>query len=245
MTKPDPTLILRDDRIVHTVEQLSRRITDRFPGSSLSSLCDQLLKVAQQSAERSRWIAKPIRWLRWTGYAIAAFLIIMLIGSIWFAIKNLDAEQVDVLELISAIEAGINEVILLAIAVFFLVNVEVRIKRRRALAAIHELRSIAHVIDMHQLTKDPERLLSDWADAAHSPKETLTPFQMNRYLDYCSEMLSLTGKIAALTVQHFDDAEAIRAVGEVEDLTTGLSRKIWQKIMMLEQSRVSGLVSSQ
>jgi hypothetical protein len=39
-------------------------------------------------------------------------------------------------------------------------TIETRVKRRRALRAIHELRSIAHVIDMHQLTKDPEWVLA-------------------------------------------------------------------------------------
>jgi hypothetical protein len=34
-------------------------------------------------------------------------------------------------------------------------------------------------------------------------------------------------------VQKFDDPVALAAVNEVEDLTTGLSRKIWQKIMIL------------
>jgi len=57
---------------------------------------------------------------------------------------------------------------------------------------------------------------------------------LSRYLDYCSEMLSLTGKIAALYVQTYDDGVALAAVNEVEGLTTGLSRKIWQKLMILE-----------
>jgi hypothetical protein len=56
---------------------------------------------------------------------------------------------------------------------------------------------------------------------------------LGRYLDYCSEMLSLVGKLAALYVQKFDDPVALAAVNEVEDLTTGLSRKIWQKIMII------------
>ena len=33
----------------------------------------------------------------------------------------------------------------------------------------------------------------------------MTPFQLSRYLNYCSEMLSLTGKIAAVYIQRFDD----------------------------------------
>ncbi len=47
-------------------------------------------------------------------------------------------------------------------------------------------------------------------------------------------MLSLTGKVAALYAQHFDDAAVLNSVNEVESLTTGLSRKIWQKLMILE-----------
>ena len=66
-----------------------------------------------------------------------------------------------------------------------------------------------------------------------SPTRRMTQFELGRYLDYCSEMLSLTGKVAALYVQQFDDGVALQAVNEIEDLTTGLSRKIWQKLMIV------------
>ena len=62
----------------------------------------------------------------------------------------------------------------------------------------------------------------------------MKPFEIGRYLDYCSELLSLTGKIAALYVQHFDDAVVIASANEVEQLCTGLARKIWQKITLLQ-----------
>ena len=65
----------------------------------------------------------------------------------------------------------------------------------------------------------------------------MTAFELSRYLDYCAEMLSLTGKVAALYVQDFDDGVAIASVNEVEDLTSGLSTKIWQKLMMLHAGR--------
>jgi len=122
----------------------------------------------------------------------------------------------------------------LGAAIYFLFSLEKRIKRQRALAAIHELRSIAHIIDMHQLTKDPERMFRKWENTPTSPQIQMSPLQLNRYLDYCTEMLSLTGKIAALYVQRFDDATSLAAVSEIEELTTSLSRKIWQKIMILE-----------
>ncbi len=59
--------------------------------------------------------------------------------------------------------------------------------------------------------------------------------ELGRYLDYCSEMLALTGKLAALYVRNFNDVVALAAVTEVETLTTGLSRKIWQKMMIVHQ----------
>ena len=69
-------------------------------------------------------------------------------------------------------------------------------------------------------------------------------FEMSRYLDYCSEMLSLTGKIAVIYGLHWQDAIAIRAANDVERLTTGLSQKIFQKIMILHGTMgVSGLAT--
>jgi len=70
-------------------------------------------------------------------------------------------------------------------------------------------------------------------DTKSSPQRSMSAFELTRYLDYCIEMLSLAGKIAALYIQHFEDPEAVSAVNDLEDLTSGLSRKIWQKIMVL------------
>ena len=136
-------------------------------------------------------------------------------------------------ELVQGIEAAISDVVYVAVAVFFLMTIETRVKRRRALRAIHELRAIAHVIDMHQLTKDPEWVLPRGRETGIVATRAMTLFELSRYLDYCSEALSLTGKVAALYVQDFDDPVALEAVNEVEDLTTGLSRKIWQKLTVL------------
>jgi hypothetical protein len=62
----------------------------------------------------------------------------------------------------------------------------------------------------------------------------MTSFELNRYLDYCSEALALISKIAALYVQGFQDPVLLDAVDDVEDLSAGFSRKIWQKITILE-----------
>ena len=136
----------------------------------------------------------------------------------------------DVLE---ALNNGLQDVVYISVALAFLVTAESRIKRRRALNFIRELRALAHVVDMHQLTKDPDRLLHG-TDTASSPQRMRSRDDLGRYLDYCSEMLSLTSKLAALYAARLPDPVVLQAVDEVEALTTGLSRKIWQKIMILE-----------
>ena len=63
----------------------------------------------------------------------------------------------------------------------------------------------------------------------------MTPFELMRYLDYCSEMLSLTAKLAALYAERISDPVVVDTVGDIERLTSALSAKIWQKISMVQQ----------
>ena len=93
---------------------------------------------------------------------------------------------------------------------------------------------MAHIVDMHQLTKNPEAVFSPQDNTASSPRRQLTAFELGRYLDYCSELLSLIGKTTALYSQGLEDPVVLDAVDDVEDLTTELSSKIWQKITLLE-----------
>ncbi|MEM8650472.1 MAG: hypothetical protein AAGF54_08090, partial [Pseudomonadota bacterium] len=65
----------------------------------------------------------------------------------------------------------------------------------------------------------------------------LKPAELVRYLDYCSEMLSITGKISALYAQAVPDMEVVNAVNDVEALGGNLARKIWQKIMLIEPEK--------
>ena len=124
------------------------------------------------------------------------------------------------------------------------VSWENRIKRNRALIAIHELRAMAHIVDMHQLTKDPERLMSPREDTPSSPERVMSAPELGRYLDYCSELLALTSKIAALFVQQFNDPVVLSTVNEVETLVTGLSGKIWQKITLLDRAAPAAVAPS-
>jgi hypothetical protein len=227
---------LEIDKIIHTIEIIRERILVRFPKSGLGKVSGDLLKIAIDTKNRLYYVSKP-NILILTG---VIFLIVMAIFGIVATIGEfrIPDKVFNFFDLIQILESGINDIILIGAGIFFLVTIETRIRRKKALKAIHELRSIAHVIDMHQLTKDPALMLSRGNVTNVSPVRKMTSFELNRYLDYCSEMFSLIGKIAALYVQRFDDSVALAAVTEVENLTTGFSRKVWQKIMILDSRKL-------
>ena len=229
---------LNADLIVQTCRDNHARITERFAGSGLSKVAGELLAVSEHAAELSTWLAKPHLPLRaLAGVGIAAVLVI--VAGVAMSMK-LQFTISSVTEFLQGSEAAINEAVFIGIAVFFFVTLETRLKRLRALRAIHELRSIAHIIDMHQLTKDPERITGAPAADTTSAKRPQSPAELIRYLDYCSDLLALISKLAALYVQNFDDPVTLSAVNEVENLTNGLSRKIWQKIMIFDRILAPG-----
>jgi len=226
-----PELKLDAEAVARTIDLLCRRVEERFPESGLSRVGRELARIAKQTRERAAAIARPILTVR-----VAVVLLIVLIATLLagtLASLKKPREPVEALQFIQVLESGINDLVLMGAGIFFLVTLETRIKRRRALAALRELRAVAHIIDMHQLTKDPEWVMARGQESSVLPPRRMTRFELSRYLDYCSEMLSITGKIAALYIQSFDDGVALAAVNEVENLTTGLSRKIWQKLMIL------------
>jgi hypothetical protein len=229
---------LDDDRIIETLGRLRDRISERFPTSSLSRVSEELLAIAHESASHVAYLAKP-SWLIRASVGVAIAVMFAVLGTAALQVR-FTRGAAGWFEFLQGVEAAINDVVFLGIAIFFLVTIETRLKRRRALRALHQLRSIAHVVDMHQLTKDPEQLLSNPPATASSPVRAMTRGELGRYLDYCSELLSVTSKIAALFVERFDDPVTLGAVNEIESLTAGLSRKIWQKISMLNGVAVSG-----
>ena len=220
------------DQVVDTCVRLRARIDVRFPGRGIGRVCDELVTIARQARERAEQFERPHVGLR----VLSAALVVATLGAsiAVFVGARLPDQRLAAGELVQILEAAINDVVLIGAGVWFLANLERRIKRGRALRAIHELRAVVHIIDLHQLTKDPDRVLGRVPSSGLEPEETLTPFELGRYLDYCTEMLSLAGKVAALYVQRFDDEVALASVNEVETLASGLSHKIWQKIMVLD-----------
>jgi len=219
--------------IVDTAAALQRRIDERFEGSGLGRVAKELGEVAREARAVAVWLARPI----WVLRVLVGLCLLLLMGVIAATISRVSFEGSlgSAQQLVPFIESLINDVVFIGVGMYFLLNVEVRIKRNRAQQALHVLRSLAHIVDMHQLTKDPERLLSLGADTPSSPKREMTAFELTRYLDYCSEILSIISKISALYVQHFRDSVTSSAASDLEALTGGLSRKIWQKIMLIDR----------
>lgn len=235
-TEGSPARSLHATRIIRSLSELKARIAERFPERGLVRVCGELVDVAQETAARVKAARRPNVLIRAATYAIVA---LALSGAIWLAEIGGAFDQVagsmasaSAIDLMQAVEAGVNLLILAALACWFFVSLEARLSRRGVLRHLHELRSLAHVVDMHQLTKDPVSILNPGLRLPGSPVRDMTPGELARYLDYCVEMLSLIGKLAALYAEYSEDAQVIDASNDVEELTTNLSRKIWQKIMV-------------
>jgi hypothetical protein len=221
-------------RIAETVERLGKRISERFPGSGLSSVAESLRAEVDAAAELARWLARPQWWVRSLSWGSVVLMFGLLVATTTLLKHGVELFS-SVADFLQGLDSAVNELVLFGAASYFLVGWETRRKRRRALRALHALRSLAHIIDMHQLTKDPERLLNPEQSTPSSPARTFTAFELSRYLDYCSELLSVISKAAALYVQEFDDPITLDAVNDVEQLTGSLSQKLWLKIDILER----------
>ncbi|MEA2904031.1 MAG: hypothetical protein QOI12_1418 [Alphaproteobacteria bacterium] len=220
--------------IIETLRRLQRRIDERFPASGLAAVCRELVETAKTAQQRSQSIAAPNLGLR----AAVCLAVAAAVAGLAYVARsiNLQVGTAEIFSVFQGVEAAANIVVLAGAALYFLVSLEARLKRRRSLRDLHAFRSLAHVIDMHQLTKDPSAVLAGGPATASSPARAKTGFELTRYLDYCSEMLSLTNKLAALYAQNLPDPVIIDAVNDIEVLTTNLSNKIWQKITILDSA---------
>lgn len=233
-----PFKSLNSAHIIETLEHLADRVRERFPDASLNNVVTEVIELGKRDRRRSERLARPYIFLRMgTAAAIIGAVIALTYMGYWlFSAIGVDGAGFDIFNIFEGVEAGLNIVILAAVAIFTLSRIEERLKRSLALDDLHELRSIAHIIDMHQLTKDPTAVLKLGPRTASSPTREMSDFELSRYLDYCAELLSLAGKIAALYAQSSRDPVVIAAVNDIESLTSNMSAKIWQKIIIVRES---------
>jgi hypothetical protein len=218
--------------VVRTLESLELRIQARFPTGNLRHVCQQLTILARDTSQRAAALTKPNLYIRF-GVGIV-FLLGLAAGGYGATHVHMESGDMNGPLIVSTLESLVNLMLLVGAAVFTLITLEARFKQRTALRALHELRSIIHVIDMHQLTKDPSMIGETTSGVG--PSHNLSKFELVRYLDYCSEMLSLAAKLAALYAQDISDVGVVDAASDIEQLATNLSQKVWQKISILQNS---------
>lgn len=227
------SIALEPHFIIETSERLQKRVAERFPNSGLLKVAEAVTKTAHEADRKSNKIAKAHLPLR---AAVWALTIVLFFGVCATFLRISSAPGFSsVADLLQGVDAAANIVLLLGAGILSFSKLEDALRRRKALALVHELKALAHVVDMHQLTKDPESVTGEGPRTESSPKRTMTHFELGRYLDYSSEMLSVIGKIAAIYGRRLQDPVVLDAIDGAEDLTTGLSRKIWQKIAILSE----------
>ena len=233
MPPPPAVHVLDPAKIVATVARLHARIAERFPGSGLAGVGLALTGTARDTAARMDALARPNLGLR----ALALAVVIAGVAAQVYVARLIDWGAVihrsDVVGITQGLDAIVNLLILAFGAIWFVLTLEQRLKRRAVLRRLFELRAFAHVVDMHQLTKDPTVVLGP--PTPSSPQRRMTEFELSRYLDYCAEMLALIAKLAALYAGQVQDDAVVAAVNEIEALTSDLGRKIWQKIMIISR----------
>jgi hypothetical protein len=219
------------DLIAKAQQQILERIKKRFPEAGLVQVTEELGGVIGQATDRAEGIRRPNLPLR---IGVGVFILVATVVFVMVASAlKVRTNLTDVVVLVEFAEAATGTLLIIGAAVLSLLSLETRWKRRRALAAIHELRVLAHIVDMHQISKQPEGIMP--GDKPDEAQTTKTLFELNRYLNYCLELLAVISKVAALYIQDVPDTVAVSAVDSVESLCGGLSNKIWQKLQSFDR----------
>ncbi len=230
---------LSADRVRATVVALQERVSARFPRHHLAAVAGQLTGMVDQVSQHTR--DKHLRVARATVAArtVAAVALLLAVGVLTLALSAVLAQRPgDVTTWIPLVESVINTAVFIAIAFLFLWAFPERRERKGLLALLHQLRSLAHVLDMHHIGLGPEQTAPDVSGAPQgdpAPGE-LTPTQLYAYLGYCTELFSLIATCGALCAERSSDSTVLQTVSDVETLTTELSGTVYRKMELLTRS---------
>ncbi len=225
---------LEPEPVLRTAKLLERRIEARHAERNLVRVAREVVQVIEDVGTGSMQSSTRLRMSRIVSKTLILLVGVAAVTALGFALRDAFDDPVESsFDWLALAETTVNNLVFVAIAVFFLYSLPDRVQRGYTLKMLHKLRSLAHIIDMHQLDKDPERLRSSFEPTPVTLRVNLNRDQMESYLNYCSELLSLVGKAAALCAEESQDAVVLDAVSTIETLTTSLSRKVWQKISVL------------
>ena len=148
-----PYRTLSSERVIETIDRLENRVGERFPASGLKNVASELAETARRCAAEAERLRQPMLPIRVVVYSI---WILGASAFAWIALTlHYDEVEFEAAGLVQVLEPAMNIAVLVGLGVITLGRLEEHWKRRKALDYLHELRSIAHVVDMHQLTKDP------------------------------------------------------------------------------------------
>lgn len=222
---------LQPEKIESTARELAVRVAERFPDNGISRISSALAGLSTEHIQYARRAGKR----SWPMQIVSVLIVLAGLAvagwGLWQLLQffGMDAREIGSVQ---GLDSVLNIMIVTGAAIWFVLNLETRQRQARVLARLHELRALAHVIDMHQLRKDPTTYYRE--PTPHSPNRDLTESALMAYLDYCAEMLAIIGKLAALYMQNMSDAVVIDAANDIEALTSGFSQKIWLKINVLQ-----------
>jgi hypothetical protein len=207
--------------IIETADHLARRVSEKLPDSTLAGLAAELAQVARQTEERAREARRPIPAIR-----VASVLAVCgtLVG-IGYLGRHIHArwEFGTISEVFEATDAAFNLLVILAGLLWSFVTLEARIKRKKALASIEELRDFIHLIDITQLYYTPDLYNPD-------PAKCLSSLNLDyTYLLFCTEMLGFISNLAPLYTRGAAGDSILRAVSDVELLANAISAKLLSK----------------
>jgi hypothetical protein len=218
---------LEHQRLLRLINDQAKKIKSHFRGRSLATVASTLRDTVERAPATCDHIVRARPVIRGS----VGILVVLMVMALFYQMNQLEFAETDGWTVVEGIEAGINTLVYMGLAIVFLVSLEFRSRRQEAFKALQELRALAHVLDMHQMNKDPFLLKSN----KDGPSDELTPRELIRYLDDTSDLLSILAKLAAWYAQRINDAEVLAAVNEIEQLTTALSQKIGQKIQLVSQ----------
>lgn len=231
-------------KLTETSEKIITQIETTFPGSGLAAVAKSFGNLAHDTILHASELQRPYWKIR-----IGSFLLILFVLA-WTVIipftLNLNPDVSNWAEFMEGTDAALHLIVILGGGLFFIASWEKRKKRHAALDKLSELRSIAHIIDMHQITKDPglEHIIP-LPEGTVDTRTVRSDAQLALYLDFSSDMLSIVGKLASLYAENLHDRAVLDAVNEIESLSNGLCAKLWQKIMIINQMADSHAVANQ
>ena len=221
----DPT------KLILTISKMADRVEEHFPASGLSSVANEVAAVAEGMIARVKEIKKPRMGLR----IMVGFMVVLVVsGPLLFSLLlSFSDSMTNLGNFLQATDAGLHMLLVLAGGIAFLIGMENRLRRNQALEGLAEFRSLAHLVDLHQINKDPG--VDEVIAPEHDRRTVRSDEERAYYLDYSGDLLSIVGKLAAYYAQNLQEWVVLDAVNEIETLTSTLSNKLWLKILVLRE----------